>query len=292
MGGPFTNPGMIAHQAVMFYGSPTVFADGESVSGAPCTVMTCDDFGIALPGQTGLYAPNANVISIPMGKSVNIGDAMAPGISNTSGSGPNAFPLKGLLSLTGQEVAEERDDSSEMENETEEENSEEEKECEIYITDLEGTRINDYKIGKEIILVFETKNRQGEEYEVNFNDHTADFKVVATGEVLQNDTIKHTIQTDKDEIKLEVKEQDEDNSYIDFYLEKDGKKIEEYKIGDIIILVIKTKNKRNTEFTINLNDQTADFEYNGNRLKDDTLNYKINSDLEKIELKVIKQKEE
>ncbi len=73
MGGPFTNPGMIAHEAVMFYGSPNVFADGESVSGAPYQVMTCDDMGIALPGYSGLYAPNANVIAMASPKTVNIG---------------------------------------------------------------------------------------------------------------------------------------------------------------------------------------------------------------------------
>ncbi len=68
----FYHPGMIAHEAVMFYGSPNVFADGESVSGAPYQVMTCDDMGIPLPGRSGLYAPNANVIAMASPKTVNI----------------------------------------------------------------------------------------------------------------------------------------------------------------------------------------------------------------------------
>jgi len=98
MGGPFANAPMVAHQAIVFYGESSVFADGESVSGAAYQVMTCDDMGIPLPGQKGMYAPNSSLIPIPSPKAVFVGDSIAPGISSTGSSsgGSNEFPMSCL----------------------------------------------------------------------------------------------------------------------------------------------------------------------------------------------------
>ncbi|MCF6346851.1 MAG: hypothetical protein L3J20_00950 [Flavobacteriaceae bacterium] len=84
---------------------------------------------------------------------------------------------------------------------------------------------------------------------------------------------------------------EEEPKIIDYYLtDVNNNKIEKAKIGDIIILNIKTKDLIGEILNINLNDKTVDFKYNGELLINDTLTgLKINSNLEKIELEVVKQ---
>jgi len=95
MGLSFTNPPMIAHEAVVFYGSSSVFADGESASGVAYQIMTCDDMGIPLPGHKGMFTPNSSLIPIPPPKPVCVGASMAPGISSSgsSSSSSNEIPM-------------------------------------------------------------------------------------------------------------------------------------------------------------------------------------------------------
>lgn len=78
---------------------------------------------------------------------------------------------------------------------------------------------------------------------------------------------------------------------VDYYLtDANGNKIEEYEVGDRILLHIKTKNRINDIITIHLEDKSHDFIYKGEVLKDDKLtDYKIKSDIERIELEVIVQ---
>ncbi len=76
------------------------------------------------------------------------------------------------------------------------------------------------------------------------------------------------------------------------YLEnKEGKRIEEYEIGDTVFLIVQSEGKQGKTFTANLNDQDADFEYKGKRLENDRLEYSIQNNTERIELKVIAEKE-
>lgn len=132
IGGSFTNPAMIAHEAVVFYGDSTVFADGESVSGSAYQVMTCDDMGIPLPGRKGLYTPNSSLIVIPSPKPVFVSDSIAPGISSSGSSSSNEFPMtcleehavtgsSGSTAVASALVSEEQLEENLVEEETEEE---------------------------------------------------------------------------------------------------------------------------------------------------------------------------
>ena len=77
---------------------------------------------------------------------------------------------------------------------------------------------------------------------------------------------------------------------IDYFItDTNGDKLDEYNTGDRILLQIKTQNRIGNQLTINLNDKTHDFKYNGVSLENDTLEYVIGNDLEKIELEVIEQ---
>jgi len=70
-----------------------------------------------------------------------------------------------------------------------------------------------------------------------------------------------------------------------------GEEISNYKVGDIILLCLKTENRIGDKVTINLNDPKYDFEHNGIPLENDTLkNYLVKDNLEQVKLKVIKQK--
>lgn len=75
-----------------------------------------------------------------------------------------------------------------------------------------------------------------------------------------------------------------------YITDTNGDALERYKVGDIIVLNIETLNRIGDEVTINLEDKTHDFKYNGQVLKNDTIkNYIISGDSEKIELEVIQQ---
>ncbi len=76
-----------------------------------------------------------------------------------------------------------------------------------------------------------------------------------------------------------------------YYLtDLEGNELDEYEVGDKIILHIETKNRIGDKITIHLEDKTHDFMYKEKVLEDDKLkNYAINEDLEKIELEVISQ---
>ena len=75
-----------------------------------------------------------------------------------------------------------------------------------------------------------------------------------------------------------------------FITDVNGDELEKYKTGNTIILNIETENRIGDVITLSLQDKTHDFKYNGERLYNDTIkNYVITSDLDKIELEVIKQ---
>lgn len=85
--------------------------------------------------------------------------------------------------------------------------------------------------------------------------------------------------------------EEEEKKVTNYYItDIHGEELEEYKVGDKIILTIETLNRVGDAMTISLEDKTHDFKYNGNLLVNDTLSdYIIGSDLEKIELEVVKQ---
>lgn len=84
---------------------------------------------------------------------------------------------------------------------------------------------------------------------------------------------------------------EDEKQLVDYYLtDANGNKIEEYEVGDKILLHIKTKNRINDKITIHLEDKSHDFMYKGEILKDDKLSdYTITKDVERIELEVIVQ---
>jgi len=86
MGGPFLLAPMIGHDAVNFFGSIRVKAEGSFLSPAGYMLMTCSDVGVPLsltPGKKmkpipSLYLPTSNTISIPGGQPVIVGGPYAP----------------------------------------------------------------------------------------------------------------------------------------------------------------------------------------------------------------------
>jgi len=97
-------------------------------------------------------------------------------------------------------------------------------------------------------------------------------------------------------IEETIKEEEEEKEpkLIEYYLtDANNKRIEKgtkNKIGDIICLNIHTKNLEGEVINISLNNNKADYKYNGEVLTNDTFkNYTINSDHEKVELEIVKQ---
>ncbi|MEN7547058.1 type VI secretion system tube protein TssD [Rapidithrix thailandica] len=75
-----------------------------------------------------------------------------------------------------------------------------------------------------------------------------------------------------------------------FYEDKDGKRIpeNEVKVGDNVYLVLKTRNAVGQVLTLDLKNNSKDFEFNGQRLEQDLLeNVSITSDLQKLAFKII-----
>ncbi|GAA0723837.1 hypothetical protein GCM10009430_27700 [Aquimarina litoralis] len=86
-------------------------------------------------------------------------------------------------------------------------------------------------------------------------------------------------------------ESDNQPRIVEYYItDTNNKRIEETVVGENILLNIDSRNLIGEKLTINLDDQTVDFKYNGEILVNDTLtDYEISSNHEKIELEVIKQ---
>lgn len=75
-----------------------------------------------------------------------------------------------------------------------------------------------------------------------------------------------------------------------FVTDLEGNEIDKYDISDKIILNLETKNAIGENLTVKIPDKTYDFKHNGIHLQNDTLkSYRINNDLEKVELEVIEQ---
>ena len=91
----------------------------------------------------------------------------------------------------------------------------------------------------------------------------------------------------------ESNEEDNQPRIVEYYItDASNKRIEETIIGETIVLNVDTRNMIGEKMTIDLDDQTVDFKYDGEVLKNDTLtDYEISNDLEKIELEVIEQQD-
>ena len=86
--GAFVMAPIIGHEAMNFFASKTVFADGTRLSPKGHFLMTCNDIGIPLSIEPGkkkfwkvvptLFAPTSYSIPIPMGAPVNVGGPYAP----------------------------------------------------------------------------------------------------------------------------------------------------------------------------------------------------------------------
>lgn len=186
----------------------------------------------------------------------------------------------------------------------------------IYYEDENGKRVDKLLVGTVVYLVIESANITGQAVNINLADKLNDF--IHNGEHLEDDmlrdvTISGSIHKEKLTIiaqhhgepsKEESPEQEEqtppptpqapqsgDKELLEYFLtDEGGKKIEEYEVGDKIVLNIKTKNRIGDKVTIHLEDRTHDFKYNGEVLEDDKLSdFTITKDTEKIELEVIGQ---
>lgn len=91
-----------------------------------------------------------------------------------------------------------------------------------------------------------------------------------------------------------VLEVDDVPRLLECYLtDKNNNRIKKGRIGETVILNIKTEFSVGKTFTVNLNDKTADYKYNGKVLVNDTLkDFVIEKDLEKIPLEVIAQQKQ
>lgn len=77
-----------------------------------------------------------------------------------------------------------------------------------------------------------------------------------------------------------------------YYEDKKGNRIPDHKIkiGTEVYLVIKTKNAIGKSISIDLADNSRDFEYNGEVLENDILEgITIKSDMQRVSLKVVPQ---
>jgi len=97
---------------------------------------------------------------------------------------------------------------------------------------------------------------------------------------------------DHDDVKPTVLEDDEKEFTHCYITDTDGNELEEYETGDTIVLNIETQNRIGDNVKISLDDKTHDFKYNGSILKNDTLNYIIGNDVEKVQLEVINQSQQ
>ena len=78
-----------------------------------------------------------------------------------------------------------------------------------------------------------------------------------------------------------------------YYTDTSGKKIEnsDFKIGTFIYLNVRGENLAGKTGDLSIEDEKVDFEYEGNRLENDTLqNYTFKSNNDIIKLKVIAPK--
>ena len=73
---------------------------------------------------------------------------------------------------------------------------------EMYTTDSNGTKISDYAIGDQIIVVIKSTGKIGDTVTINLKDKTKDFKY--KGVPLEDDILEYQIAKNEDQIELEV----------------------------------------------------------------------------------------
>ncbi|MFK7787082.1 MAG: type VI secretion system tube protein TssD [Crocinitomicaceae bacterium] len=198
-----------------------------------------------------------------------------------------------------------------------------------YFEDMDGKRIKELVIGTEVYLVVASENVSGKTVNINLSDKDHDFVhegEILEDDILKDITISGDIHKEKLLVVADHRETVEgsgtsegggegtsntgtgttvggagtsapasdpegEKKLTEYYLtDADGKKVEEYEVGDVITLNIKTQNRIGDTLTIHLEDKTHDFKYNGEVLEDDKLSdFEITGDDEKIELEVIAQ---
>ncbi len=97
---------------------------------------------------------------------------------------------------------------------------------------------------------------------------------------------------DMDDVEPTTLDQEEPKIIDCYYTDLEGNKNVELEIGNEVYLVLKTENMIGELQDIDLSNNKKDFQYKGERLKNDMLtNFAINSDLHKIKLKIIAPQE-
>ncbi len=88
-----------------------------------------------------------------------------------------------------------------------------------------------------------------------------------------------------------LKSEEEKGRIIDYYvIGEDGKRINDFKVGEKITLMIESEGMEGKTIDINLEDKDHDFEYQGNRLLNDQIKkYQITGESDKIQLIVLVQ---
>ena len=205
----------------------------------------------------------------------------------------------------------------------------EKKITDIFYEDMDGNKVRDLKVGMEVYLVIKSENVAGSTVNVNLSDKNNDFlhegellendmlrDLQITGgvhkEKLKIVAEHHGTPSNDDPAPEEENPQGEnqeetgttpivdsneeetvegEKKLVEYFLtDVNGTRVEEYEVGDKIVLNIKTENRVGDNITIHLEDKTHDFRYNGEVLEDDILSdYTITKDEEKIELEVIAQ---
>ena len=87
-----------------------------------------------------------------------------------------------------------------------------------------------------------------------------------------------------------VREEDAPKLIRYYITDLSGNELNSYEDIDKIILHLETENSIGENLTVKIPDKTYDFKHNGIHLQNDTLkDYRINSDIEEVELEVIEQ---
>jgi len=162
---------------------------------------------------------------------------------------------------------------------------------EIFYTDYDGNREFSPVVGDDIWLVVKSRNMVGEVIDIDISDNSWDFEYKdkpVENHVLQD--IK--ITSDIEHIPLHITSSGPQIMEC-YFTDLEGRLLEQPVVGDDIVFVFRTKNLIGKTVDIDLEDNLVDFEYQGEKLQDDTLRgYEVKTGTEKIALHVIPQGQE
>lgn len=159
-----------------------------------------------------------------------------------------------------------------------------------------GEEVDEIGGGAEVSFIVESQGMIGEEVTIDFSEESQKFESLTDGKTITDDKLTFVIQSDVEQIELRAlhveSEGDPKPEFLEaYFVDQSERPLKEAIIGQIVTLVIRTRNMIGETLTINFNNSQQDYKNlaTDTVLVDDTLEIEVASDNQYVELEILPQ---